>query len=310
MSLGFNRIAIVIAVLAIGGNCPAETSGSGESRDYLLDVLYETPNDLEFEQLLLSAPVGENLPEARLSLPPLLAQVQTDGAASTGGKRDAESAAKSLWTGNVEGGIQIREGNTETFDIYGKVGALRKSYRRELSLKASYDFAERDDDTERNRAFAASTYRRYRSAKSYIFGTINVEQDEIEELDFRLNAAVGPGYKWIDTEDTKLTGEAGFGVTAEWYDGEDQNTEAIVMIHGHWRQKVFDESIFGQELTVYPSISDFGSFRLVSITSLATPLSESLDLRVSLVNEYDNDPGVSGVEKNDLTFRTTVVYRF
>ena len=99
-------------------------------------------------------------------------------------------------------------------------------------------------------------------------------------------------------------------MTAEWYDGEDQHTEAIVLLHGLWTQKVFDQSLFSQELTVYPSISDFGSFRLVSTTALATPLSESLDLRVSLVNEYDNDPEVSGVEKNDMTFRTTLVYRF
>ncbi len=55
---------------------------------------------------------------------------------------------------------------------------------------------------------------------------------------------------------------------------------------------------------------DFGTFRLVSNTSLTTPLSESLDLRISLVDEYDNDPEVAGVKKNDLTFRTTLVFRF
>lgn len=297
MSFKFHRLGIVMVALMIGSNHPAEGSDSREVLRSAPDALHLAVSHLEFAMDGLHQPL-------------VLAQVETDGPAITGNQGDEESAAKSLWTGNVEAGIQIREGNTETLDLYGKVGALRKSNRRELSLKASYDFAERDDDTERNRAFAESTYRRYRSAKSYIFGTVNVEHDEIEELDFRLTAAVGPGYKWIDTEDTKLIGEAGFGATAEWYDGGDQHTEAIMMLHGLWTQKVFDESVFSQELTVYPSISDFGSFRLVSSTSLATPLSESLDLRVSLVNEYDNDPEVSGVEKNDMTFRTTVVYRF
>jgi len=288
---------VMVALMVIASNHAAEGSDSRGVLGAAPDALHLAVRQLEL--------VVDGLYE-----PLVLAQAETDGAASTGDQSDEGSAAKPLWTGNVEAGLQIREGNTETLDLYGKVEALRKVDVRELSLKASYDYAERDDDTERNRAFAESTYRRYRSAKSYIFGTLNVEHDEIEELDFRLNAAVGPGYKWIDTEKTKLIGEAGFGVTAEWYDDEDQHTEAIVLLHGLWTQKVFDESLFSQELTVYPSISDFGSFRLVSSTSLATPLSESLDLRVSLVNEYDNDPEVSGVEKNDMTFRTTVVYRF
>jgi putative salt-induced outer membrane protein len=297
MSFKFHRLAIVVVALVIGSNHPAEGSDSRQAVQSAPDALHLTVSHLEFAMEGLHEPL-------------VLAQAEPDGTASTGGQGDEKSAASTPWTGNVEAGLQIREGNTETLDLYGKVEALRKIELRELSLKASYDYAERDDDTEMNRAFAEATYRRYRSPKAYIFGTVNVEHDEIEELDFRLNAAVGPGYKWIDTEDTKLIGEAGFGVTAEWYDGEDQHTEAIVLLHGLWTQKVFDASIFSQELTVYPSISDFGSFRLVSTTALATPLSKSLDLRVSLVNEYDNDPEVSGVEKNDMTFRTTLVYRF
>ena len=297
MSFKFHPLGIVVVALMIGSNHPAEGSDSSEALRSAPDTLHPAVSHLELAMDGLHEPL-------------VLAQAETDGAASTGDQSDEESAASVPWTGNVEAGLQIREGNTETLDLYGKVEALRKIDVRELSLKASYDYAERGDDTERNRAFAEATYRRYRSAKANIFGTVNVEHDEIEELDFRLNAAVGPGYKWIDTERTKLIGEAGVGVTAEWYDGEDQHTEAIVLLHGLWTQKVFDQSLFSQELTVYPSISDFGSFRLVSTTALATPLSESLDLRVSLVNEYDNDPEVSGVEKNDMTFRTTLVYRF
>ena len=298
MSFRLHRLGIVIvALMMIGSNYPAEGSDSREASGSAPKEFLRAISHLELWTDGLHEPL-------------VLAQAATDATASTEVQSDEEGAAKPLWTGNIEAGLQIREGNTETLDLYGNFEALRKVDVRELSLKASYDYAERDDDTERNRAFAESTYRRYRSAKSYIFGTLNVEHDEIEELDFRLNAAVGPGYKWIDTEKTKLIGEAGVGVTAEWYDGEDQHTEAIVLLHGLWTQKVFDKSIFSQELTAYPSISDFGSFRLVSTTALATPLSESLDLRVSLVNEYDNDPEVSGVEKNDMTFRTTVVYRF
>jgi putative salt-induced outer membrane protein YdiY len=154
----------------------------------------------------------------------------------------------------------------------------------------------------------------YQWERAYLFGVLNAEHDEIEDLKLRLNVSGGPGYRFIDTEKTKLLGEVGVGATAEWYDsretGSEQTTEAILWLHGEWTTKVFDRATFSQVLTVFPSVTDIGSVRVVSDTSLTTPLSQKLDLRISVHDEYDNAPEVSGVDKNDLTFRTTLVYSF
>ncbi len=313
MSFWLHHIVILIIAVIIGSSWPAEGSDGCQTSQCAADMPGEVLNHWKsasdsFWQPLHLVPVEADLLGTGLSLPLVVAQA--DSGVPLRDQGDEELREKPLWSGNVEVGIQIRQGNTETVDLYGKSETLRKSDARELRSKVSFDYAERDGDTSRSRAFAQSTYRRYRSANSYLFGTVNLEYDEIERLDFRLNAAVGPGYVLMDTDESKLIAEFGCGVTAELYDGEDQRTEAIALLHGQWTQKVFDRSVFSQDLTVYPSISDFGTFRLVSSTSLTTPLSESLDLRISLVDEYDNDPEVAGVKKNDLTFRTTLVFRF
>jgi len=142
--------------------------------------------------------------------------------AEAAGETPAEPAAdaeqtekKPVWEGSVEAGIQLREGNTESTDMYGRVKALRKSNKHELTLSASYDYAELEGDTNTNRAFAECGYRLYQWQRAYLFGILNAEHDEIENLDLRLNAVVGPGYRFIDTETTKLLGEFGVGATAE-----------------------------------------------------------------------------------------------
>jgi putative salt-induced outer membrane protein YdiY len=247
------------------------------------------------------------------ALPLIFAEAAGETSAEPGD--DAEQTEeKPVWEGSVEAGLQIREGNTESTDMYGRVKALRTSGKHELTLSASYDYAELESETNTNRAFGQCGYRLHQWERAYLFAVLNAEHDEIEDLKLRLNASAGPGYRFIDTEKTKLLGEFGVGATAEWYDsretGSEQTTEGILWLHGEWTTKVFDRSTFSQVLTVFPSVTDIGSVRVVSDTSLTTPLSQKLDLRISVHDEYDNDPEVSGVEKNDLTFRTTVVYTF
>ena len=250
---------------------------------------------------------------AELAMPLVLAAAG-DEASEGAGEASAKPTDEVSWAGTVEAGLQIREGNTETVDLFGKVKALRKSERQERAVLASYDYAESSGNTTRSRAFAEAAYRSYGRARSYFFAVVNAEHDEIEDLIIRLNAAAGPGRKFIDSENTTLLGEVGAGATVEFYKSrpgsDDEKIEAVLRFHGEWITRVFDRSEFAQVLTIYPSMTDFGSFKLVSDTSLTTPLSERLDLRISIHDEYDNDPEVAGVEKNDLTLRITFLYRF
>jgi putative salt-induced outer membrane protein YdiY len=260
-----------------------------------------------------SAPRAELQLPAELTLPLVLAAAGAEAPADAGGASGQQPEEVS-WSGTIEAGLQVREGNTDTVDLFGKVKALRKSERQERTALASFDYAESSGKTTRSRVFAEGTYRSYGPARSYFFAVINGEYDEIEDLILRVNAAAGPGRKFIDSENTTLLGEVGAGATVEFYQSrpgtDDEKIEAVLRFHGELVTKVFDRSEFAQALTIYPSMTDFGAFKLVSDTSLTTPLSERLDLRISIHDEYDSDPEVAGVKRNDLTVRATFIYRF
>ncbi len=93
-------------------------------------------------------------------------------------------------------------------------------------------------------------------------------------------------------------------------DDEDDNYDLSIQLGGKYSRKVFDTSTFEEALILYPSVSEFGTFRLTSDTSLTTPLRDHLSLRLSLRVDHDSDPSVAGVDDTDVSFITSLRYEF
>ena len=62
-------------------------------------------------------------------------------------------------------------------------------------------------------------------------------------------------------------------------------------LEGNFRQVLFTKSVFSERLTVLPSITDFGEYRVASELAFDTPLSEQLGFRLALKTEYESDTG-------------------
>jgi len=63
-------------------------------------------------------------------------------------------------------------------------------------------------------------------------------------------------------------------------------------------------------LTLFPSVSELGDFRLISRTSFITPILDSLSWDLSIMDEYDTAPRSNDVDKNDIAVRTGLTYTF
>lgn len=81
-------------------------------------------------------------------------------------------------------------------------------------------------------------------------------------------------------------------------------------LSGHYHQSVFKKGLLKEELTLFPSLDELGEFRATSELSYSTPLTQRLDLRVSLKSEYDADPGQGAVSRFDNTLLTGLRYAF
>ncbi|GAB4344117.1 MAG: hypothetical protein Kow0099_23220 [Candidatus Abyssubacteria bacterium] len=224
----------------------------------------------------------------------------------------AVTSISKLWSGSFALGAQLERGNSESTDLHIELTAVREMPREELRLRVFADYGESEGETDSNNIFGEAKLKVFQTEQRYVFGVTNMEYDEMEKLDLRAQVFSGLGYNFIKTDRTLLLGEIGAGLTGEFFDenGDDETLEAAIWLNGEWKQKVFTRSELLQILTLFPSVSDFGEYRLRSETSLVTPLNDAWSIKLSLIDDYDSDPEGEDVEHNDLKAISSVNYTF
>jgi putative salt-induced outer membrane protein YdiY len=248
----------------------------------------------------------------------LLEQAETDLKEAEGKLAQKEEEIKELttvsklWSGSFAVGAQLERGNTDTTDVRVEAKATRKAPREELRLRFYADYGETEGKTDTNKVFGESKLKVFQTDRRYLFGLTNMEYDEMENLDLRAQGFGGLGYNFIDKERTHLLGEVGAGLTGEFFDdGDDEETlEASGWLNSEWKQRLFEHTEFYQALTLYPSLGNFGEYRLRSESTLTTPLSDHWAIKLSLIDDYDTDPESEDVKRNDLRFISSMEYTF
>lgn len=86
--------------------------------------------------------------------------------------------------------------------------------------------------------------------------------------------------------------------------------EINIRLSGDYERRIFAESRISEELVLFTNVSEFGEIRVTSDLALTTPLKEGLNVRLSLLTEYDSDPEVGRTEKVENTFLASLRYEF
>jgi putative salt-induced outer membrane protein YdiY len=148
----------------------------------------------------------------------------------------------------------------------------------------------------------------------YIFNQLTLERDEFEDLDLRAIYSPGVGYNFIDREEdgkpVLLQGEVGPAVVYRNYrerGGSEWAFEAY--IGGYYERPVFDEARFYVRTQYYPSITDAGEFRLNVEVGLEQPLSETMNLKLTFIDQYNSDV-TRGVKRNDFKALLSITWDF
>jgi putative salt-induced outer membrane protein len=123
----------------------------------------------------------------------------------------ADDAPPVGWSGAGQAGLVLARGNsdsttanvkldaTDTYGdwkhlvhlafLYGKSANITNAQRLEGAWQTNYNF----------------------SKKMFVFGSVNGEDDHFDGFVYQVTLSTGIGYKFIDTDTTKLTGDVGFG---------------------------------------------------------------------------------------------------
>jgi putative salt-induced outer membrane protein len=115
------------------------------------------------------------------------------------------------WTGKGEAGLVITTGNAETTSGNVKL-AMQKAagdWTHKFGLAGVY--IANDVDTTAQRWEAAAQTQRTLNERNYWFGSARYEDDRFSGFNYQGALTTGLGRKFIDSEDTKLSGQIGVG---------------------------------------------------------------------------------------------------
>lgn len=214
------------------------------------------------------------------------------------------------WEGSVELGLSGTEGNSETFNVRAGLKAKHKAEFLEKTIELTSIQKSAAGITTANTALADGrlVWSKPDSRWSYFIHSL-VEYDEFKAFDCRVSADTGFGYQIIKSDVTKLLVRAGLAASQE-IGGPNDELNPELLFGGEYERKFNDSNKISAKVDYYPSIDDFGDFRLNSQASWEIALSSDwgLSLKFSVIDRYDSTP--SGAKSNDLDYSTLLIWSF
>jgi putative salt-induced outer membrane protein YdiY len=229
-----------------------------------------------------------------------------------------------FWSGLLDTGLSVTRGNSEslTYSLSGK--AARVTDRDKISVYATAVYA---DSTVNG--VSSTTAHAIRggvrgdlnvSEKLFVFGFTDFEYDQFQDLDLRNVIGGGLGYHAIKTKNTTFDVFAGGSYDADFFGAlaATATTPAMpaitrktgeVVLGETFNAKLNNRTSITEQFSLYPNISNTGSYRFQFDTTAATKLKNWLSWQVTYSDRYLSNP-LPTFKKNDLILSTGVRLTF
>ncbi|MFO1469277.1 MAG: DUF481 domain-containing protein [Steroidobacteraceae bacterium] len=115
------------------------------------------------------------------------------------------------WTGKGEAGVLISRGNTDSTSANAKLAIAREEGVWKNSFALAFLYGKTASFTTAQHVEAKWETDRKISDRMFWFGALRGEQDKFSGFAYQATLSTGIGYKFIDTDATKLAGTFGVG---------------------------------------------------------------------------------------------------
>jgi len=222
-------------------------------------------------------------------------------------------AEEVIWQREISAGYDRTSGNTHAsqLTVSGHINRNRK-HIDEITLKGEtyYSSSARKMNAQKWHGMGRYAFSFGQDKKWYNFYKLEGDHDRFANIDYRLIPASGLGYWFFDSAETKLLLELAVGLEHTDYRDQTKDTDEIVLIPRVFFEKtLFGKSKISQNVYAYPQVEDFNNYRLHSETTLTSPVTEGLSLRLSLIDDYNSNPPAA-TEKNDIRVVSSLAYSF
>jgi len=223
----------------------------------------------------------------------------------------AAVSAHAEWKGKGEAGIVLARGNsqTDTINLKLDMSTTVDKWKHALGMAA---LRASNDGTRTAERYLATWQSDYNfSARSYWFGGLRYENDKFSGFKYSASATAGIGYKFVDTDRVKLTGQAGVGFrrietepTATLPGASGNN--AIFTAGMNYENKLTDTTRLVDKLTL-ESGSD--NTLLTNFIGVEVKMSTALALSAGLDVRHNTKPPAP-LKKTDTLTTLNLVYSF
>ena len=218
-----------------------------------------------------------------------------------------------FWSGILDTGLSVTRGNSATLAYNLSAKAARVTSRDKISVFSTAVYAS-DDTTPPNRTTAHAIRGGIRgdlnvSEKFFVFGFTDFEYDQFQDLDLRNVLGGGLGYHVIKAKNTTFDVFGGgdyeqeyFSVTPAFPTGLTRKTGEVVLGE-EVDSKLNGRTTLSEKFSLFPNVSDTGSYRFQFDGTAATKLKAWLSWQITYSDRYLSNP-LPGLKKNDALLST------
>jgi putative salt-induced outer membrane protein YdiY len=215
------------------------------------------------------------------------------------------------WSGDTNAALQIEDGNSDSqnYAIDASITAEWDDNDR-LKLSAEYENEKEDDETVTDERFAEILYDEFFAEQWFWQNSLRLDQDDIDDLNLRVNYLSGLGYRAIDTDTTRLQFVLGPGYLREDY--EDVDIESALTAHWstEYEQKFYDDLFrFYHDHNLTAPTDAFDAYLFESNTGVTIPIRAGVKVSGEIEFDWDNDPAAGNVE-DDTTYNVKLGYEW
>jgi putative salt-induced outer membrane protein len=215
-----------------------------------------------------------------------------------------------VWTGSFGAGLALTQGNKDTSNFNLSFNLVRDPKTRTVFKADGLYILAREDGTENaDRGLFSARVERLLSQRAFVFGQVGYVRDRFKDIDYLVAPTAGVGYKVIATDRTMFDVDTSVGMVFEKNTGLDLKTDGAVTAGERFSHRISSSAVITQGATALWKMEDFGDALYTFSAGLATSVTTRVQLRLEFQNLYKTRP-TGDVDRNDLAFITTLVYKF
>lgn len=216
------------------------------------------------------------------------------------------NANPSGWEVTGAAGIALAQGNADSLSLSAQLLATYEGEFWESQLGVDYFYSENDGVTSTDSLRIFGQAQRLLTDRLYLGLAASYLQDDVADLDYRVDVAGVLGYHLIKNDHTTLSLEVGPGFAVE-EQGNIRDEFATIRFGQRFEHQLSKRSKIWQSAYLTPQVDDFENYNLIAEAGIDTLLTDKWSLRTGVRYLYDNTPA-AGSGSDDFIVTAGLAY--